>query len=157
MENGNGKYGVIIIFELLIIIGLYLGIKIVNPEIVVKDQIVADAREIFNPEEDTEEEEMEVAEAGISDKLVFFGDTSEMYAEDVNSEAAGDVAASDGSTPEGYANGVGADYDEAELRKVMEAHDIVISIDMGEGDAKADIWSCDFSYEYVKINGEYHT
>ena len=56
-----------------------------------------------------------------------------------------------------YANGVGADYDEAELRKVMEAHDIVISIDMGEGDAKADIWSCDFSYEYVKINGEYHT
>ena len=56
-----------------------------------------------------------------------------------------------------YANGVGAEYDEAELRKVMEAHDIVIGIDMGEGDAKADIWSCDFSYEYVKINGEYHT
>lgn len=56
-----------------------------------------------------------------------------------------------------YANGVGAEYDEAELRKVMEAHDIVISINMGEGDAKADIWSCDFSYEYVKINGEYHT
>ena len=109
MENGNGKYGVIIIFELLIIIGLYLGIKIVNPEIVVKDQIVADAREIFNPEEDTEEEEMEVAEAGISDKLVFFGDTSDMYAEDVNPEAAGDVEASDGSTSEGYANGVGAD------------------------------------------------
>ena len=56
-----------------------------------------------------------------------------------------------------YANGVGAEYDEAELRKVMEAHDIVIGIDMGEGDAKADNWSCDFSYEYVKINGEYHT
>ena len=56
-----------------------------------------------------------------------------------------------------YANGVGAAYDEAELRKIMEAHDIVIGIDMGEGDAKADIWSCDFSYEYVKINGEYHT
>ena len=56
-----------------------------------------------------------------------------------------------------YANGVGADYDEAELRKVMEAHDIVIGIDMGEGEAQADIWSCDFSYEYVKINGEYHT
>ncbi|MBQ2136440.1 MAG: bifunctional glutamate N-acetyltransferase/amino-acid acetyltransferase ArgJ, partial [Selenomonas sp.] len=35
-----------------------------------------------------------------------------------------------------YANGVGAAYDEAELRKVMEAHDIVIGIDMGEGDAK---------------------
>ncbi len=56
-----------------------------------------------------------------------------------------------------YAHGVGAVYDEAELRKVMEAHDIVIGIDLGEGNAAADIWSCDFSYEYVKINGEYHT
>ena len=25
------------------------------------------------------------------------------------------------------------------------------------GDAKATVWTCDFSYEYVKINGEYHT
>ncbi|MBE6106226.1 MAG: bifunctional ornithine acetyltransferase/N-acetylglutamate synthase, partial [Anaerovibrio lipolyticus] len=23
--------------------------------------------------------------------------------------------------------------------------------------ATATVWSCDFSYEYVKINGEYHT
>ncbi|MBQ9615723.1 MAG: bifunctional ornithine acetyltransferase/N-acetylglutamate synthase, partial [Selenomonadaceae bacterium] len=43
------------------------------------------------------------------------------------------------------------------LRKVMSEHDIVITVDMGDGDSEATVWSCDFSYEYVKINGEYHT
>ena len=56
-----------------------------------------------------------------------------------------------------YADGVGAEYDEAALKKIMSAHDIVIDIDLGEGDAEATVWSCDLSYEYVKINGEYHT
>ncbi len=56
-----------------------------------------------------------------------------------------------------YANGVGAKNDPEALKKVMAEHDILISIDMGEGKAEATVWSCDFSYEYVKINGEYHT
>ena len=56
-----------------------------------------------------------------------------------------------------YANGLGATFDEAKLREVMAEHDIVIDIEMGLGDAVATVWSCDFSYEYVKINGEYHT
>lgn len=56
-----------------------------------------------------------------------------------------------------YANGVGTAFDEDALRKVMAAHDIVIDIDMGLGDDEATVWTCDFSYEYVKINGEYHT
>ncbi|MBQ3970987.1 MAG: bifunctional glutamate N-acetyltransferase/amino-acid acetyltransferase ArgJ [Selenomonadaceae bacterium] len=56
-----------------------------------------------------------------------------------------------------YAHGVGAEFDEDALRKVMAEHDIVIDIDMGAGNEEATVWSCDFSYEYVKINGEYHT
>ncbi len=56
-----------------------------------------------------------------------------------------------------YANGVGAEYDDEALKKVMSEHDIVIDIDMGDGSAEATVWTCDFSYEYVKINGEYHT
>ena len=56
-----------------------------------------------------------------------------------------------------YANGVGASFDEKALRDVMSEHDIVIDIALGLGDADATVWSCDFSYEYVKINGEYHT
>lgn len=56
-----------------------------------------------------------------------------------------------------YAHGVGAACDEEALRQVMAAHDIVIDIDMGAGSEEATVWTCDFSYEYVKINGEYHT
>ena len=56
-----------------------------------------------------------------------------------------------------YAHGVGAEYDAEALAKVMEQHDITISIDMGQGEEEATVWTCDFSYEYVKINGEYHT
>lgn len=56
-----------------------------------------------------------------------------------------------------YANGLGADFNEEDIRRVMAEHDIVIDVEMGMGDASATVWSCDFSYEYVKINGEYHT
>ena len=56
-----------------------------------------------------------------------------------------------------YVNGLGAAYDDEALRQVMENHDIMIDVEMGLGDAAATVWSCDFSYEYVKINGEYHT
>lgn len=56
-----------------------------------------------------------------------------------------------------YAHGVGAKYNDSELKKIMAAHDIVIDIDLGIGESSATVWSCDFSYEYVKINGEYHT
>jgi len=56
-----------------------------------------------------------------------------------------------------FANGLGAGSDEEALRKVMAEHDIVIDIELNLGEAEATVWSCDFSYEYVKINGEYHT
>ena len=56
-----------------------------------------------------------------------------------------------------YAHGVGAGADKDALAKVMAEHDIVIDVDLADGDAEATVFSCDFSYEYVKINGEYHT
>ena len=56
-----------------------------------------------------------------------------------------------------YSDGVGAAYDADALRAVMTAHDIVIEVDLGDGPEEAKVWTCDFSYEYVKINGEYHT
>ena len=56
-----------------------------------------------------------------------------------------------------FENGMGVDSAVEKLHKVMEEHDIVIDIDMGLGEAEATVWSCDLSYEYVKINGEYHT
>ena len=43
------------------------------------------------------------------------------------------------------------------LAPVMSEHDISLTIDLGVGKEEATVWTCDFSYEYVKINGEYHT
>ena len=43
------------------------------------------------------------------------------------------------------------------LKDIMEQHDISMKIDLGVGSEEATVWTCDFSYEYVKINGEYHT
>ena len=56
-----------------------------------------------------------------------------------------------------YAHSVGAEFDNAALRKVMAEHDILIDIDLGEGEAETTVYSCDLSYGYVKINGEYTT
>lgn len=56
-----------------------------------------------------------------------------------------------------FANGTGATYDEKALAHVMKEKDIVIDIELNMGQKDATVWSCDLSYEYVKINGEYHT
>lgn len=56
-----------------------------------------------------------------------------------------------------FAQGTGATYDAKALANVMKQKDIVIDIELNMGDEDATVWSCDLSYEYVKINGEYHT
>ncbi len=56
-----------------------------------------------------------------------------------------------------YADGLVLKFDADAVKKIMSAKDIVIDIELGLGEVDATVWSCDFSYEYVKINGEYHT
>lgn len=56
-----------------------------------------------------------------------------------------------------FANGTGVTYDAKALAQVMKQKDIVIDIELNMGQEDATVWSCDLSYEYVKINGEYHT
>ena len=46
---------------------------------------------------------------------------------------------------------------EAELAKVLQNREFSITVDMNAGTAKYWVWTCDISYEYVKINAEYHT
>lgn len=53
--------------------------------------------------------------------------------------------------------GMGVEADVTALAAVMAEHDIVLTVELGLGTAEATVWTCDFSYEYVKINGEYHT
>jgi glutamate N-acetyltransferase/amino-acid N-acetyltransferase len=43
------------------------------------------------------------------------------------------------------------------LEQVMKKPEFEIRITLGNGNSKAEIWTCDLSYEYVKINAEYTT
>lgn len=49
------------------------------------------------------------------------------------------------------------DYTEEKGQAVMNQDDITIKVILARGDAKDTVWTCDFSYEYVKINAEYRT
>lgn len=48
-------------------------------------------------------------------------------------------------------------FDAIKLHKLMKEKVVVIDIDLGMGKAKAIAHTCDFSYDYVKINADYHT
>jgi glutamate N-acetyltransferase/amino-acid N-acetyltransferase len=47
--------------------------------------------------------------------------------------------------------------DEDRLAAIMKAHDIDVHLDLGAGRGQARYLTCDFSYDYVKINAEYTT
>lgn len=53
--------------------------------------------------------------------------------------------------------GRAADYQEELGQKEMDKQDIVITIDLARGDSFERVWTCDFSYDYVRINAEYRT
>jgi glutamate N-acetyltransferase/amino-acid N-acetyltransferase len=49
------------------------------------------------------------------------------------------------------------DYTEAAGQEVMDADEIVVTVRLGRGTARQEILTCDFSYDYVRINAEYRT
>ncbi len=53
--------------------------------------------------------------------------------------------------------GKASDYTEERGQTVMDKSDITIHIDLGRGDKEIKVWTCDFSYDYVRINAEYRT
>ena len=53
--------------------------------------------------------------------------------------------------------GMPVPMDEDDMLRRFEGPEVSIVIDLGQGDASTRIWTCDFSYEYVKINGDYRT
>lgn len=44
-----------------------------------------------------------------------------------------------------------------EIKQVLENNQLVLEVQLGRGFADWVYWTCDFSYEYVRINAEYHT
>ncbi len=54
--------------------------------------------------------------------------------------------------------GVGVKFDAAALSEKMKAKKVEIAVDFHQKAKKsATVWTCDFSYDYVKINADYHT
>jgi glutamate N-acetyltransferase/amino-acid N-acetyltransferase len=53
--------------------------------------------------------------------------------------------------------GRAASYREEDGQRVMQQSDITIRVVLGRGKAEATLWTCDFSYDYVKINASYRS
>jgi len=53
--------------------------------------------------------------------------------------------------------GDGLTFDEELAKKVLTEKEVVIAVDLHEGEESAECWGCDLTYDYVKINGDYRT
>ncbi|WVO12649.1 arginine biosynthesis bifunctional protein ArgJ, mitochondrial [Cryptococcus depauperatus] len=50
-----------------------------------------------------------------------------------------------------------ADLDEKRASVILAEEDLKVEIDLGNGTEEANVWTCDFSHEYVTINGSYRS
>ncbi len=53
--------------------------------------------------------------------------------------------------------GAAPQYSEAQGAAVMQRAEITIRIDLGRGACRDTVWTCDLSYDYVKINADYRS
>ncbi|MDQ2997401.1 MAG: bifunctional glutamate N-acetyltransferase/amino-acid acetyltransferase ArgJ [Chloroflexota bacterium] len=54
-------------------------------------------------------------------------------------------------------NGLPTIYDQRAAAATLHGDPVLITLDLGLGDAQATVWTCDFSAEYVEINAHYTT
>ena len=53
--------------------------------------------------------------------------------------------------------GRAASYEEAQGAAVMQQPEITVRVELDRGLADVTIWTCDFSYDYVRINADYRS
>ena len=53
--------------------------------------------------------------------------------------------------------GRAASYSEESGARIMREAEITVRVDLGRGNASGKVYSCDFSYDYVKINADYRS
>ena len=53
--------------------------------------------------------------------------------------------------------GRAASYREEAGSRIMKHAELTVRIALARGDAAATVWTCDFSYDYVKINADYRS
>lgn len=55
------------------------------------------------------------------------------------------------------AGGRALGFSEEQAKKILQQREIMIRIVLQEGDACEHMWTCDFSYDYIRINGSYRS
>ena len=55
------------------------------------------------------------------------------------------------------AKGTPLNYAEEDAAAIFAEIEVGVRIDLGLGTGEATVWTCDFSHEYVTINGDYRT
>jgi glutamate N-acetyltransferase/amino-acid N-acetyltransferase len=53
--------------------------------------------------------------------------------------------------------GRAASYAEESGSRIMQDAELSVRVDLARGSASATVWTCDFSYDYVKINADYRS
>ena len=53
--------------------------------------------------------------------------------------------------------GDGLPFDEEKAKEILSQKEVIILVDLHEGEESAECWGCDLTYDYVKINGDYRT
>lgn len=56
-----------------------------------------------------------------------------------------------------FANGMPVAFDEQTVHRLLDAPTVQVEADLGMGRGTGFAWTCDLSYEYVRINAEYRT
>ncbi len=54
-------------------------------------------------------------------------------------------------------NGAGLNFSEERAKEVLGREEVRITVDLHHGTEKATAWTCDFSFDYVKINASYRS
>ena len=53
--------------------------------------------------------------------------------------------------------GDGLPFDETRAKEILSQKEVVIAVDLHEGEDEAECWGCDLTAEYVHINGDYRS
>ena len=54
-------------------------------------------------------------------------------------------------------NGTALKFAEAEAKEILKASEIKITVNLKKGTYNDRMWTCDFSCDYIKINGSYRS
>ncbi len=54
-------------------------------------------------------------------------------------------------------NGAGIEFSEETAKQILLRQEIIIHVNLNDGEFSSMAWGCDLTYDYVKINGDYRT